>query len=57
MVAKLGRPPEVNDEVTYGEHVVFRVLDIDRLAVTRVRIDFPDMAEIKHDPPNSDHEH
>ncbi|MBK7920058.1 MAG: HlyC/CorC family transporter [Chloroflexi bacterium] len=57
VVAKLGRPPEVNDEVTYGEHVVFRVLDIDRLAVTRVRIDFPDMAEIKHDPPNSDHEH
>jgi len=55
VVAKLGRPPEINDEVVYNEHVVFRVLDTDRLAVTRVRIEFPDQAEIKQDPSNSDH--
>ena len=55
VVAKLGRPPEINDEVVYNEHVVFRVLDTDRLAVTRVRIEFPDQEEIKQDPSNSDH--
>lgn len=41
VVSKLGRPPEIDDEVIYHENVVFRVLDIDRLAVTRVRIEFP----------------
>lgn len=41
VVAKLGRPPAVNDVVVYHESVTFRVLDVDRLAVTRVRIEYP----------------
>jgi len=56
VVAKLGRPPEINDEVIYDEQVSFRVLDIDRLAVTRVRIEFPDQAVIKPEPSSPDHD-
>ncbi|MFQ5400273.1 MAG: hemolysin family protein [Anaerolineae bacterium] len=40
IVTWLGRPPERGDEVTCG-HVRFRVLDVDRRAVSRVRIEFP----------------
>jgi len=56
VVSKLGRPPEVNDEVIYDQQVVFRVLDIDRLAVTRVRIEFPDQAVVNQDQSNSEHD-
>jgi len=41
IIAKLGRPPQVNDEVIYGEQVHIKVLDVDRRAVARVRIEFP----------------
>jgi len=42
IVTKLGRPPRVDDEVVYNEHVVFRVLTVTRRAVARVRIEFPE---------------
>ena len=38
VVTKLGRPPAVNDTVVYHNNIVFRVLDVDGLAVTRLRI-------------------
>lgn len=38
VVTKLGKPPAVNDTVVYHNNVVLRVLDVDGLAVTRVRI-------------------
>jgi CBS domain containing-hemolysin-like protein len=41
VVAQLGRPPKINDEVVYNQEVRMRVLDVDRRAVTRVRIEFP----------------
>jgi CBS domain containing-hemolysin-like protein len=41
IVAKLGRPPEVNDEVIYHGNVIITVLDVDRRAVTRARVEFP----------------
>jgi len=41
VVAELGRPPKVNDEVIYNDSVRFTVLDVDRRAVSRVRVDFP----------------
>lgn len=41
VVADLGRPPRVNDEVIYNDSVRFTVLDVDRRAVSRVRVDFP----------------
>lgn len=41
VVADLGRPPKVNDEVIYNDSVRFTVLDVDRRAVSRVRVDFP----------------
>lgn len=41
IVTKLGRPPRVGDEVVYNEHVSLRVLDVDRRAVARVRVEYP----------------
>lgn len=41
VVADLGRPPRINDEVIYNDSVRFTVLDVDRRAVSRVRVDFP----------------
>ena len=41
VVTKLGRPPEIGDEVVYNDDVTISVLDVDRRAVTRVRVDFP----------------
>jgi CBS domain containing-hemolysin-like protein len=41
VIARLGRPPQVGDEAIYNEQVRFRVLDVDRRAISRVRIDFP----------------
>lgn len=41
IVSKLGRPPIVGDVVTYADRVHFRVLTVDRRAVTRARIEFP----------------
>ncbi len=41
VVSKLGRPPKAGDEVTYQDNVVISVLDIDRRAVTRAKIESP----------------
>ena len=41
IVAGLGRPPKVNDVVVYNDSVKFTVLDVDRRAVSRVRVEFP----------------
>jgi CBS domain containing-hemolysin-like protein len=40
VLAELGRRPEVGDEIRRGE-IVFRVVDVDRLAITRLSIHFP----------------
>lgn len=39
----LGRPPQIGDSVTsqYNENVSFTVLDVDGLAVARVKVEFP----------------
>jgi CBS domain containing-hemolysin-like protein len=41
IVALLGRPPINGDVVTYLGNIRFVVLDIDRLAVTRARVEYP----------------
>ncbi|MFL7809572.1 MAG: transporter associated domain-containing protein, partial [Anaerolineae bacterium] len=40
VLAELGRRPEVGDEIRSGE-IIFRVIDVDRLAITRLSIHFP----------------
>lgn len=50
VISKLGRPPEVGDQVTYSdEHVRFKVLSVDGLAVTRVRLEYPAAEENEAD--------
>ncbi len=49
VVAELGRPPKVNDEVIYNDSVHFIVLDVDRRAVSRVRIEYPVPDELHGD--------
>ncbi len=51
VISALGRPPQINDEVTYNNEVHFRVLDIDRRAVSRVQIEFPAVPEQEETPP------
>lgn len=41
IVALLGRPPVNGDIVTFHDNIRFVVLDIDRLAVARARVEFP----------------
>jgi CBS domain containing-hemolysin-like protein len=41
IVTLLRRPPVRDDEVTYLGNIRFTVLDVDRLAVTRARVEFP----------------
>ena len=41
VIAKLGRPPQVGDEVTYNDWVTLKVLTVDGRAVARVHIEFP----------------
>lgn len=41
IVAWLGRPPLKGDEYVHGNDVHFKVLDVDRRAVVRARIEFP----------------
>jgi CBS domain containing-hemolysin-like protein len=55
VVAELGRPPQVGDDVVYNETVHFTVLDVDRRAVSRVKIDFPIPGDAAEEPP-PDHE-
>lgn len=40
VLAELGRRPEVGDEIRTGE-IVYRVVDVDRLAIKRLSIHFP----------------
>lgn len=40
IVTQLGRPPQVNDKIIYNEGVVFTVLDVDRRAVSRARVEY-----------------
>ncbi len=41
IITWLGRPPKVGDEIARPGNIHFKVLDVDGLAVSRVRIDFP----------------
>jgi CBS domain containing-hemolysin-like protein len=41
VVTKLGRPPEVGDEVVYHDDVTISVLGVDHRAVTRAKIEYP----------------
>jgi len=41
VVSWLGRPPQKGDEVVHKENIHFKVLDVDRRAVSRVRIKYP----------------
>jgi CBS domain containing-hemolysin-like protein len=42
VVAKLGRPPQVGDEVVYNNWVSMRVLAVDGRAVARIHVEYPD---------------
>jgi CBS domain containing-hemolysin-like protein len=53
VVAKLGRPPQVGDEVMYNDLVLLKVLAVDGRAVARVHVEFPDPDQAKS---NSDKE-
>jgi CBS domain containing-hemolysin-like protein len=52
VLAELGRRPEVGDEIRSGE-IVFRVVAVDRLAITRLSIHFPPGAAAKQADPSS----
>lgn len=41
IVAGLGRPPHVGDEIVLNEQIHFAILDVDGLAVSRARVRFP----------------
>lgn len=41
VISLLGRPPVVGDDVQFLDNIHLTVLDTDRLAVTRVRVEFP----------------
>lgn len=41
IVSLLGRPPIAGDRVGFHDNIQFTVLDVDRLAVTRARVEFP----------------
>ncbi|HSM56525.1 MAG TPA: hemolysin family protein [Candidatus Sulfomarinibacteraceae bacterium] len=45
IVTALGRPPRRGDEFAFDEEVRFSVLDVDGLAVSRARIEYPVMRE------------
>lgn len=47
VVSKLGRPPKIGDEVVYHDDVTISVLDVDRRAVTRAKVEFPVMQDKK----------
>ena len=40
IMTKLGRPPEVGDQVVYNNQVTFTVLEVDGLAVARARVEY-----------------
>lgn len=55
VVTELGRPPEINDEVTYGDNVNFQVTAIDGRAVSRVRVTYPTPDETEVPEDHDDH--
>lgn len=50
VVTELGRPPQVDDEVVYGDNVNFQVLAVDGRAVSRVRVSFPTPDSLEPNP-------
>jgi CBS domain containing-hemolysin-like protein len=54
VVAKLGRPPQVGDEVIYNDWVKMKVLAVDGRAVARVHIEFPDPDRVVPDRENEE---
>jgi CBS domain containing-hemolysin-like protein len=55
IITELGRPPQVNDEVTYGDNVDFKVLSVDGRAVSRVRVTFPTLSDEDEDSADEEH--
>jgi CBS domain containing-hemolysin-like protein len=41
IMAELGRLPNVDDKITFGNQIEFTVLAVDGLAVSQVRVEFP----------------
>lgn len=41
IVSQLGRPPLIGDTCAFGDGILFTVLDVEGLAVTRARVEFP----------------
>ena len=50
IVALLGRPPINGDIVTFRDNIRLTVLDIDRLAVARARVEFPSAGKTTGEP-------
>jgi CBS domain containing-hemolysin-like protein len=46
VLAELGRRPQVGDEIRMGD-IVYRVVDVDRLAITRLSIHYPPDVALK----------
>ncbi len=57
IVSQLGRPPVTGDSCEFGEGIVFTVLDVEGLAVTRARVEFPvlDTSDENQDETNGTH--
>ncbi len=57
IVAQLGRPPVTGDICEFGDGIVFTVLDVEGLAVTRARVEFPvpDTPDETPNEPNGKH--
>ena len=54
IVSLLGRPPLNGDIVTFHNEIQFTVLDIDRLAVARARVEFPSSGKAANEPDSED---
>lgn len=48
VVSWLGRLPQKGDEIVHNEEIRFKVLDVDRRAVSRVRIEYPVAPGVEH---------
>lgn len=56
IVALLGRPPVNGDLVIFNDNIKFTVMDIDRLAVARARVEYPSSGETATDSADEDRE-
>jgi CBS domain containing-hemolysin-like protein len=45
IVTELGRPPTIGDRLTYIGNIHFTVLDVDGLAVSRAKVEFPQQTD------------